>query len=76
MPDFERAPDPIDLASDREIIDRDNAIRHILKAANEKPPRDFDGKHCVDCDLEIPKERLAIGRWTCVHCQALKEKRR
>lgn len=37
---------------------------------------DFDGKHCVDCEIEIPEARLALGKVRCVDCQSLKEKRR
>ena len=76
MREFERAPDPIDLASDREEIDRNNALRIVLERSKVKPPEDFDDIHCVDCNLEIPEARLALGKWTCVHCQELREKRR
>ncbi|MFN9030129.1 MAG: TraR/DksA C4-type zinc finger protein [Betaproteobacteria bacterium] len=37
---------------------------------------DFDGKHCVDCEIEIPEARLAMGKVRCVDCQSLREKRR
>ena len=30
---------------------------------------DFDGKHCVDCDREIPAARLLLKRVRCVDCQ-------
>lgn len=30
---------------------------------------DFDGLHCVECDDEIPPQRLALCRVRCVHCQ-------
>lgn len=30
---------------------------------------DFDGKHCVECDREIPPERLKLQRVRCVDCQ-------
>ncbi len=37
---------------------------------------DFDGKHCVDCDDEIPPQRLALCRVRCVHCQKFLEEDR
>ena len=39
--------------------------------------QDFDGKNCVECGDEMPKERLAMQRVRCVHCQtAIEEKRK
>ena len=36
---------------------------------------DFDGLHCVECDIEIPAKRLASTRCVrCVDCQELFEK--
>lgn len=37
---------------------------------------DFDGKHCVDCEIEIPEVRLAMGKVRCVDCQSLLEHQR
>ena len=34
---------------------------------------DFDGLHCVDCDIEIPEFRLKINRVRCKDCQELVE---
>jgi DNA-directed RNA polymerase subunit RPC12/RpoP len=31
---------------------------------------DFDGVHCVDCDVEIPAKRLAWGRVRCTECES------
>ena len=76
MREFERAPDPVDLASDREEIDRDNALRRVIERANIKAPADFDGETCVDCGLDIPAGRLALGKWTCIYCQELRDKPR
>lgn len=41
---------------------------HRLKMAPESHP-DFDGQHCVDCECDMPVERLAWGRVRCVECQ-------
>ena len=43
------------------------------RLAPEQHP-DFDGESCVDCGDDIPKERLAMGRIRCVHCQTIKER--
>lgn len=50
-------------------------------AANAKALRpethpDFDGKHCVECDVGIPPERLAMGKVRCTHCQSTLEYKR
>ena len=29
----------------------------------------FDGTHCIDCEIEIPEARLAVGRVRCMDCQ-------
>lgn len=42
---------------------------HKNKVAPEKHP-DFDGMHCIDCDSEIPRQRLDMGRIRCVDCQS------
>jgi hypothetical protein len=34
---------------------------------------DFDGAHCVDCDVVIPAQRLAWGRVRCTECEATRE---
>lgn len=36
---------------------------------------DFDGEHCLDCDIEIPESRLKLGKIRCVDCQQLLEDR-
>ena len=43
--------------------------RHQEKMAPQTHP-DFDGEHCVDCDVEIPKLRLDMGKVRCVDCQS------
>jgi RNA polymerase-binding transcription factor DksA len=47
--------------------------RHKEKVAPEKHP-DFDGEHCLDCDVEIPLVRLEMGKIRCVDCQSELEK--
>lgn len=38
------------------------------KVLPEQHP-DFDGAHCVDCEVEIPPLRLSWGKVRCVDCQ-------
>jgi RNA polymerase-binding transcription factor DksA len=58
-----------------EAAERAAAIAANQTAANrvETHP-DFDGKHCVDCEIEIPAARLALHKVRCVDCQTLLEK--
>ena len=34
---------------------------------------DFDGEHCIDCDVELPLVRLNYGCVRCVTCQTVTE---
>lgn len=56
------------------ITERAVKQRRALAAPETHP--DFDGKHCVeeDCGVEIPGERLALGRVRCVDCQSRRER--
>lgn len=66
--------DQADIASENEDAYRNEALRKVTQAANAKPPKDFDGESCVECGLEIPKGRLALGKWTCIFCQTVRDK--
>lgn len=68
----ENSADNLDHASEVEQGFRDRAIA----AARRLPPvpKDFDGKTCVECSEDIPEQRLALGKFTCVHCQAVIER--
>ena len=68
----DHSADSLDHASDVEQAFRDAAI--TAARAQALKPADFDGENCYDCGLEIPAGRLALGRFTCVECQTLKEK--
>ena len=37
---------------------------------------DFDGEHCIDCDVEMPVVRLNYGCVRCVTCQTKVERKR
>lgn len=40
----------------------------------QNPDGTWPHAECVDCDIEIPTARLALGRIRCVHCQEDVEK--
>ena len=50
--------------------ERNNALAKVRAAAGavEKHP-DFDGTHCIDCEIDIPAARLAMGKVRCIDCQ-------
>jgi RNA polymerase-binding transcription factor DksA len=68
--------DEVDLAQ----MHAQNELDSLLAAHKEKmKPEthpDFDGKHCVDCDVVIPKVRLSMGKVRCVDCQTKLERMR
>lgn len=43
------------------------------RSARESHP-DFDGEHCIDCEIEIPWQRLALNRIRCIDCQQHRER--
>lgn len=61
------------LAHQQETL-MNSAIAAASKAAGPQTHPDFDGVHCLECDSEIPQQRLAMGRIYCVPCQSLKER--
>jgi len=70
--------DHADIATETlEVCLADAERRARGKSAPERDPR-FDGAHCVEevCGVEIPRERLNLGKVRCVDCQALAERRR
>lgn len=65
-----------EMAERLEQAQRDSAIKQASKSAAPETHPDFDGTHCVDCDIEIPEGRLKLGKVRCVDCQSHLEKRR
>lgn len=56
-----------------ELHEHVSLLNQSLKVRPETHP-DFDGKHCVDCGVKIPKERLEWKRVRCADCQEFKER--
>lgn len=73
--DSEKESDVLDQAA--KVTDFLTAARVELQRAAARPENhpDFDGLHCVEeeCGVEIPGERLEMGRIRCVECQARRE---
>jgi hypothetical protein len=51
-----------------------DALRKTQAAATQRQcdgplGADFDGEHCIDCDIELPQVRLNYGYVRCTHCQ-------
>ena len=53
----------------------DDSLAKVRAAAAKRECDDpkyaevFDGKHCIECDIEINAVRLLAGRVRCVLCQ-------
>lgn len=64
--------------SDQASAIEERTLRQALQAQAQKAqlatPSEFDGLHCVECDVEILQGRLALGKFTCVECQTAIEK--
>ena len=73
----ERMADVLDHASQISEQIRDGEVKAAMALAAPERHPGFDGVHCVerDCEVELPPERLAIGRIRCVDCQTRKELR-
>ena len=66
---IERVADEMDKASAMELMFTEAAIYAVQHLAKPEKHPDFDGVHCLDCEEEIPAERLAMCRIRCVACQ-------
>lgn len=46
---------------------------HAKKMRPQSHP-DFDGSHCVECDCDIPPQRLSWGRIRCTECEDIQQR--
>lgn len=67
--------DEADSAQHNQLRELAEVQRRALLANRPETHPDFDGKHCVECDVVIPRERLALKKVRCVHCQRDLEER-
>lgn len=68
--------DETEFAQYIEQAQTDAAVKNAVAKAKPEYHPDFDGKHCVDCDEEIPAPRLKLHKVRCIHCQDFLEKRK
>lgn len=71
----ERYPDEIDLAGDLTRIAAEEGVKKVLHSI-EKAPANFNGVNCIDCDNDIPEDRLKTGAFRCIYCQQAHEFRK
>ena len=56
--------------------EKESSMAAVRMQLDPEYHEDFDGKNCVDCvSNPVGKERLAMGRIRCVHCQTIREKK-
>lgn len=66
--DAERVSDVSDRATAFEEAMKSEALRKALSKI-EKPPAEFDGCRCIECDEPIPEARLKTGAFRDINCQ-------
>ena len=67
--------DESDRATMVELQFNEDSIAEARKRSAPETHPDFDGKHCVNCEVTIPKARLELNKVRCVDCQALLEQK-
>lgn len=66
---IERSADELDMASEMEMIFNEEAQQAVAARLQPETHPDFDGRHCIECEDELPELRLTMGRIHCVSCQ-------
>ena len=69
----ERVSDESDRASLLEEKARIAAITAMRK--EPKPPADWDKETCYECGVDLPQQRIDAGRFLCVVCKTIEEKK-
>lgn len=64
-----------DYAQHQQLREQAAIHERARQMARPETHPDFDGEHCLDCDIEIPEPRLKLGKIRCVDCQQLLEDR-
>lgn len=78
----DKCSDNSDLASLREAESNEQAL---ARARSKESARiratqiaindgDFDGEHCIECEVDLPAERIADHRMLCTGCQSAVER--
>ncbi len=66
----------LEMADELTNAERVAGIEASRRALAPQVSEDFDGEHCIDCGVEIPKQRLAMGRIRCTDCESKVERMR
>ena len=61
--------DETDRAQHMQLLEQAEISRRAREMNRPQTHPDFDGLHCLVCDVEIPAKRLEAGRIRCVDCQ-------
>ena len=61
--------DETDRAQHMQLLEQAEISRRAREMNRPQTHPDFDGVHCLVCDVEIPAKRLEAGRIRCVDCQ-------
>lgn len=74
MSEYEKSADELEMAS--HLQDQLNTQGRKVVAAALAPQThpDFNGKDCLDCEVELPPVRIAMGRIRCTVCQIAQDK--
>lgn len=68
--------DDVDMASNLAMGYAEQAWRkHREKMSIKVVHPDFDGTHCVECEIDIPALRIDMGSCRCTECQEMEDKR-
>ncbi len=70
---FEKSSDVLDMASQLQEQQNEQAIDRMRAIPKVQTHPDFDGAHCVECEVDMPAERLAAGRVRCTACETVVE---
>ena len=73
---LEKLTDVLDMASQLQEQQNEQAIARVRQSDKPQSHPDFDGEHCVDCDIEMPELRLSMHRIRCTSCESVVEKAR
>jgi RNA polymerase-binding transcription factor DksA len=63
----------LESATELEQARREQGIKLVTSECRPESHPDFDGEHCVRCDVEIPEARRELGYVYCVACKTLIE---
>ena len=65
--------DETDMAQHLQLREQAEIQRRARLMNQPETHPDFDGEHCVECDVEIPVARLLMHKVRCVDCQSVLE---